>query len=67
MKFYQDWSSKHVADPDIDPIQNLSIKSSRSNNNDQQNSEIESAISNDNDDLIQPPYHHYRQYRFVST
>ncbi|CAF0864520.1 unnamed protein product [Rotaria sp. Silwood1] len=71
-KYYQDWSSKHVSDNDTDLLNNLWLKTHRSNNNNNNNNnneqtklDIQSIVSNN--DLTQPPYRHYRQYQVVNT
>jgi hypothetical protein len=53
-----------MSDNDIDPLNNLWLKTHRSNNIEQQNLDIQSTVSND---LNQPPYHHYRQHHIVNT
>jgi hypothetical protein len=67
-KYYQDWSSKHTSDNDIDPFNNLWLKTHRTlNNNEQQNFAIQSTFSNEINDFTQPPYRPYRQYHIVDT
>ncbi|UJR37933.1 hypothetical protein I4U23_030619 [Adineta vaga] len=64
-KFYQDWSSKHVSDDDS--LNDLWCQTHRFNNNEQQDFTVQSAVSNDEKALLQPPYHPYKQYRIVDT
>ncbi|CAF1233447.1 unnamed protein product [Rotaria sordida] len=67
LKYYQDWSLKHISDNDNDPLNNLWLKTHRSNNNnnEQKNFDIQSIFSNN--DLTQPPYRPYRQYQIINT
>jgi len=65
-KFHHDWSLKNISDNDL--INNLWLKTHRLNNtNDKQHFIIQSTISNNDNDLNQPPYHHYQQYHIVDT
>lgn len=64
-KFYRNWSLKHVADSEHDPIESIAPKASRTNNNDERQLEIRAIVTDRNEDLVQPPYRHYRQYRSV--
>ncbi len=65
-KFHQDWSLKNLSDNDL--INNLWLKThGLNNNNDKQHFLIQSTFSNNDNDLNQPPYHHYQQYHIVDT
>ncbi|CAF1010544.1 unnamed protein product [Adineta ricciae] len=66
-KYYQEWSVRHVSSDGTDPFQTLWLNTHRTTSGEQQNLDVQSTISNDINNLTQPPYRHYRQYRPVNT
>ncbi|CAF0962194.1 unnamed protein product [Rotaria magnacalcarata] len=66
-QYHDDWSLKNISENDSNnSINNLWLKTHRLNtNNDQQPLVIQPIVSNNEHDLVQPPYHHYQQYHIA--
>ncbi|CAF4335387.1 unnamed protein product [Rotaria socialis] len=66
-QYHDDWSLKNISENDTNnSINNLWLKTHRLNtNNDQQPLVIQPIVSNNEQHLVQPPYHHYQQYHIV--